>query len=209
MFAYCGNNPINRIDPEGSWWLIIPAIIIPLFLSGCDQQDGNEQVGTPPYSGCANCYAYALQLENDPRTNRPFSEKPQPGSFGGEENTEISRGLIKSLHNSGGRELVEETIEKKVKDDVKALGLTFTPVGSADHVPIPGNWIVALAYSTSTYDYHWWRKGEDGNWSHKPGEAHIMYRDFASAIITDPATSHRGPYDVFIGYYEVGPNTGG
>ena len=36
MFAYCGNNPVNRADPTGNWWWVIPIIIIPILLTGCD-----------------------------------------------------------------------------------------------------------------------------------------------------------------------------
>ena len=33
MFAYCGNNPVSRMDSEGQFWL--GAILITLFVAGC------------------------------------------------------------------------------------------------------------------------------------------------------------------------------
>ena len=112
-------------------------------------------------------------------------------------------------HDLGGADRVKQMLENKVRADAEELNLTFTPVSSANHVPKPGNWIVALAYSTANFDYHWWRRDEDGTWSHKPGTDPIMYCDFSDATITDPQTSDRAHYNVFLGYYEVGPNNGG
>ena len=41
MFAYCGNNPVNRVDPDGEFW--IAALLIAagslFLLSGCSAND--------------------------------------------------------------------------------------------------------------------------------------------------------------------------
>jgi len=46
-------------------------------------------------------------------------------------------------------------------------------------------------------DYHWYRKGETGYWSHKPGSTAVTDRDSSGALIPDPRTANRGPYTDF------------
>ena len=106
----------------------------------------------------------------------------------------------------GNSETVKSNINKKVLSDAKVLKLNYTEVSSADHVAKPGNWVVALAYATDGSDYHWYRRNDDGTWSHKPGSTPIISWDASGNTITDPATCNRGIYDGFLGYYEVGPN---
>ena len=80
-------------------------------------------------------------------------------------------------------------------------------VYSADHVVRPGNWLIALAFSSNDKAFHWYRRDDDGTWSHKPGTDPISFWDESGNIITDPAACDRGLYDMFFGYYEIGPNT--
>ena len=44
MFAYCGNNSINRADISGHFWLpiILPVVILPLLISGCSSTSTDE-----------------------------------------------------------------------------------------------------------------------------------------------------------------------
>ena len=202
MFAYCGNDPVNQKDPTGQFWItaLIVTVVVAVCtvtLSGCSSN--NKKAPDPePYSNQANCYAYAMKLENDPRTGRPFTRKPQPGEFSG--NGLTARDL------RGNSETVKKAINAKVSADAKVLNLNYTEVNSADHVPKAGNWVVALAYATDGSDYHWWRKNEDGTWSHKPGSTPIIHWDASGNTITDPGNCNRGIYDGFLGYYEVGPN---
>jgi len=53
------------------------------------------------------------------------------------------------------------------------------------------------------YDYHWYRKGPDGKWSHKPGSTPATNLDNSGHEITDPRTANRGPYTEFCGFYCV------
>ncbi len=157
MFAYCGNNPVNRADPSGQFWGIVigVALVVGLVasLSGCSAS--NKPASKPaPYSGQANCYAYAMKLENDPRTGSSFQRKPQPGEFSG--NGLTARDL------RGNTATVKNNINKKVSADAKVLKLNYTEVDSADHVAKSGNWVVALVYATDGSDYHWYRRNDDG-----------------------------------------------
>jgi len=46
-------------------------------------------------------------------------------------------------------------------------------------------------------DFHWYRKGTNGRWTHKPGGTQATNLDNSGAIITDPRTADRGNYTQF------------
>ena len=48
MYAYCGNNPVNRIDSEGEfWWAVILAtVVFAAILTSCENQNESLE-GTP------------------------------------------------------------------------------------------------------------------------------------------------------------------
>ena len=69
MFAYCGNNPVNRVDPTGQFWitsLIVTAVAVvcTVALSSCSAQPTSDVGAASPYSPSNstdyNCHAYAL-----------------------------------------------------------------------------------------------------------------------------------------------------
>ncbi len=48
MFAYCGNNPVIRVDDSGAlWWAFVVIIIVPVLLSSCSGPDTETLVDTP------------------------------------------------------------------------------------------------------------------------------------------------------------------
>ena len=198
MFAYCGNNPTNYADPEGTFWwpAIIPILVIPFLLTGCGAQNEDSE-----YPGKANCYAYALGLKTDPRTGEPFKEKPDPGVFSGNP--------LKENQLYYETDHLKQIMEKKIEADAEVLGYNFYEITNIyDFKPTEGNWYIAIAYCTdpSLTDYHFWRQNEDGTWSHKPGTTPVMNVDFSGNVIYDPMSCDRGKYYIFLGYYEIGPN---
>lgn len=52
-------------------------------------------------------------------------------------------------------------------------------------------------------DFHWYRKGRNGRWSHKPGGTAVTNLDNSGAIITDPRTADRGGYTSFCTFMTV------
>jgi hypothetical protein len=57
-------------------------------------------------------------------------------------------------------------------------------------------------------DYHWYRQGPDGMWSHKRGGTAAKNVDESGNPITDPLLADRGSYTQFCGYFCVyKPNT--
>jgi hypothetical protein len=65
--------------------------------------------------------------------------------------------------------------------------------------PIAGH-LVALALAPTIGDYHWWRKNDNGYWSHKPGQTPATTKDASGASITDPRTCDRGVYTEWVGF---------
>ena len=46
-------------------------------------------------------------------------------------------------------------------------------------------------------DFHWYRKGRNGHWTHKPGSTQVTNMDNSGVTISDPRTANRGPYTNF------------
>ena len=66
----------------------------------------------------------------------------------------------------------------------------------------PEGHLVALCM-WDTFDYHWYRMGRDGLWSHKPGGMPVTNLDNSGQIIRDPRTANRGDYTSFCGFMIV------
>jgi hypothetical protein len=62
--------------------------------------------------------------------------------------------------------------------------------------------LVALVIWPNT-DYHWYRKDQNGLWSHKPGGTPVTNLDSSGHLITDPRTANRGGYTVFCTFMNV------
>lgn len=73
-------------------------------------------------------------------------------------------------------------------------------VAAAADGTCPGNMDkVALVVAPSS-DFHWYRLGSDGMWTHKPGMTAATNLDQSSHTISNPETANRGPYTDFCGY---------
>jgi hypothetical protein len=73
--------------------------------------------------------------------------------------------------------------------------------GADNKCPNEGH-LVALVVAPG-WDYHWFRKGRNGRWTHKPGSTPVTNLDNSSAVITDPRTADRGPYTDFCTFMVV------
>ena len=62
--------------------------------------------------------------------------------------------------------------------------------------------LVALVIWPGT-DYHWYRKGKDGLWSHKPGRTSVTNLDNSGNSIADPRNADRGGYTNFCTFMVV------
>lgn len=72
---------------------------------------------------------------------------------------------------------------------------------AAGHCPDEGH-LVALVVGPG-WDYHWYRKGRNGRWTHKPGGTPVTNLDNSGNVITDPRTADRGGYTDFCTFMTV------
>ena len=126
-----------------------------------------------------NCYNYA--------TNYRTNTFAQPGRSAGQMYTSLS-----------GCSVAAGKISAKqgaVADSLIDLPLANNKCPGIGH-------LVALVVAPN-YDYHWYRKGPDGKWSHKPGGTQATQVDNIGNPITDPRTADRGPYTQFCSFMQV------
>ena len=62
--------------------------------------------------------------------------------------------------------------------------------------------LVALVISPG-WDYHWYRKGRAGYWTHKMGNSPATDVDNSGNLIPDPRTANRGSYTIFCTFMVV------
>jgi hypothetical protein len=70
-----------------------------------------------------------------------------------------------------------------------------------NHCPDEGH-LVALVVGPG-FDFHWYRKGRNGLWTHKPGGTPVTNVDNSGAFITDPRTANRDGYTDFCTFMTV------
>jgi hypothetical protein len=126
-----------------------------------------------------NCYNYASNY----RTNT-FA---QPGKASALQYTSLSGCTVAAGQRSA-------------KDGAIADQLVNTPLAN-NKCPNVGH-LVALVIAPG-FDFHWFRKGNNGKWSHKPGGTAARITDNSNNLITDPRTADRGPYTQFCTFMQV------
>jgi hypothetical protein len=70
-----------------------------------------------------------------------------------------------------------------------------------NHCPDEGH-LVALVVGPG-FDFHWYRKGRNGLWTHKPGGTPVTNVDNSGVLITDPRTANRDGYTDFCTFMTV------
>ncbi|KAB2955363.1 MAG: hypothetical protein F9K18_13665 [Thermoanaerobaculia bacterium] len=87
-----------------------------------------------------------------------------------------------------------------VKPAAVADELVDSP-GADNKCPAEGHLVALVIWPNG--DFHWYRKGRDGTWSHKPGGTAVTNLDNSGNPITDPRTADRGPYTDFCTFMVV------
>lgn len=126
-----------------------------------------------------NCYNYACNYRTD-----TFA---QPGKATGNQYTSLSGCTV----GAG---------QKSAKDGAVSDCLIDTPAAN-NKCPDAGH-LVALVIWPGV-DFHWYRKGVNTRWSHKPGGTSVTNLDNSGVIITDPRTANRGNYTQFCTFMNV------
>jgi hypothetical protein len=127
----------------------------------------------PHVQQCNNCYNYACNIRTD-----TFA---QPGYASGAQYTNLDCGDVGPA---------------AVRDGLVATTSSET-CGCTDC-----SHLVCLVMAPGD-DFHWYRRGPDGYWTHKPGGTPATNVDDNGNLITDPRTAARGPYTVVCGFYCV------
>ncbi len=145
----------------------------------------------PPYNPCRCAPVYEPEWWNVPTiqpynncynyaTNYRTEPRAQPGRAAGAMYTALSCPAVKAA---------------AIKDD-----LIDSPA-SQNACPAKGHLVALVVWPDG--DYHWYRKGQNKYWSHKPGSMAVTNLDNSGALITDPRTANRGPYTDFCGFMVV------
>lgn len=120
-----------------------------------------------------NCYNYG--------TNRQTDSFAQPGEASGKEFTDLTCASVYAAASAD-------------------LGLTptaFFPYNGKDD-----DTLIALVVSPD-FDFHWYRRDDNGKWSHKMGPTPAATIDNSGKEITDPVQADRGTYVDFCGYFRI------
>lgn len=125
-----------------------------------------------------NCYNYGTNYRSD-----SFA---QPGEATGQIYTTFSACDVAAPAISVKKGAVSDGLVDKPNQDNKCIS--------------PGHLTALVLHSG---DYHWYRKGSNGRWSHKPGHTPATLHDNSGNIITDPRTCDRGPYINFCTFMQV------
>ena len=152
MFAYCSNNPVNRKDTTGQFWIealiVITVVVCVATFSGCSSQSTprSDLANAPDLDVSTaspdsyNCYGNAI--EKQIKTN-------PTGYHNGDSTRETFEAVKNDLGSNNVRELT--SINDPVGDDEFKVALKCGPT-----------------------DYHFIRLDGDG-WYNKSGEAPGLY----------------------------------
>ena len=197
MFAYCGNNPVNIIDPDGRMWkLILGAVILAVALGGCSSSVG----AAPEYVEIAesdgdrdsnpNCYSYAIGI---------YDKSHNPGDF-----------------SSPFKSYDIASVTEAVVSDMINLGRSVRIINGPDSPVEENEYRIALRVSEPKYystpngvvcdwDYHFMVQTNTGCWAekHGPGGA-TVYHSFGNPnTISWDLGNYAGYYTSNIVYFAI------
>jgi hypothetical protein len=66
-----------------------------------------------------------------------------------------------------------------------------------------GYYLAALFFPREEKDFHWYRKDDNGYWSHKDGQKPALNQNKKKKLITDPIEDAKALYPIFGGYFLV------
>lgn len=126
-----------------------------------------------------NCYNYATNYRSD--------TYGQPGQAAGQKWTNLSGCNVPAPGISAKMGAIADGLIDKPLQDNKCIS--------------PSNLVALVNYPN--HDYHWYRKGSNGRWSHKMGGSPATVLDNSGNPITDPRTADRGDYTGFCTFMQA------
>jgi hypothetical protein len=137
-----------------------------------------------------NCYNYAMNV-------RSTTAAAQPGTahFGYQK---LTSNDLNSCNVVASYAYLDGTIGGGWEGFLYGVGMDVNAACGE-----PGMTKVALVIWPG-WDYHWYRRDNDGWWSEKAGLTPADDLDAWGWPIADPQTANRGPYTLFCGYFCTG-----
>ena len=195
LYAYCSNNPVMYVDPNGESAILAGIILTVVIIAAAVLLSGCEKSSPPPdykenNSPCHNCYSYAFDL----------SEGGDPGDF--------SKG--NKMYDEKPIYDVDEIVDF-VKRDMEKLGKDVRIVDSPQE-RLEGEYIVAL--KTSSYivpeigvaDYHFAVLLSDGTWADKTGQGPSRWNEIDGMAVSWDAIAYgkgNGYYNSETRYFAI------
>jgi hypothetical protein len=133
----------------------------------------------PNVTGTNNCYNYGTNYRTDTYA--------QPGEASSQKWDDLSGCNVAAGHISAKMGAVADGLIDVPNQDNKCIS--------------PGHLVALVNYPN--HDYHWYRKGSNGRWSHKMGWSPATILDDSGNPITDPRTADRGSYTGFCTFMQV------
>ncbi len=197
MFAYCENNPVNRCDPSGQFWLpVIAAIalvaVCTVVASGCSAPQTSPLADyVQDNSATNNCYSYAFGLP----------EACEPGEYSAVDTDLDYMYKDKNIYTP-------EEITEFVQRDMQAYGKEVTVLKSLTDKK-DGEYIVAMKTSTIVHpalgraDYHFAVLLSDGTWADKQGHNASTWNQIDGYAVAWNMIDYPGYYDTKTVYFAV------
>lgn len=135
----------------------------------------------------ANCYSYAL--------NRPEYFWSVPGiGFAKAEAKKYIACFNNYFKEISLTEYRNELLQGAIRDGLIPI-----------HEPIDREcyYLTALFFAHNEYDFHWFRKDDNGFWSHKDGWHAVSNKDDEGDLINLPSKTTHSPYSIFGGFFLV------
>ena len=173
---------VNRHTKLACTLLLFSVVLI---IQGCHSCDG-PSCGIPPFKVPFHFPAAfwndggTIQFNNNCynyANNKRTDTFAQPGRYAGAMYTSLTCSAVHKAAEADGLKPSSASAECPCKKDKIAL------------VVAPG------------FDFHWYRLGFDGMWSHKPGGTQATDVDSSGNPISNPETANRGVYTDFCGYF--------
>ncbi len=203
MFAYCGNNPVNRKDPTGQFWItaliVAVVVVVAMTLTSCSEEPktdvGSASSCTPSNyvqenSTNRNCYSYAFDL--------PLAANPGDYSASSDSDRMF---WDKDIYTP-------EEITEFIERDMDALNKSVRVVDSPED-KLDNEYIVAMKTSTIVFpaigvaDYHFAVQLSDGTWADKPGPRPSRWNALDGAAIAWDMGDIKDYYNTETVYFAV------
>jgi hypothetical protein len=176
--------PLARLELGGDFFKVLDAQVESLREFRAEPAPRPTRRRRPKRCKCGPLYEPAWWNDGGPRqfnnncynyaTNYRTDTFAQPGQAAGALYTALT---CAAVHPAAEK---DDLITARVQDNV---------------CPDEGH-LVALVIAPG-FDFHWYRKGRDGLWTHKVGGSPATDLDNSGATIVDPRTADRGPYTDF------------